>query len=148
MNYEEWLNAIETLKKGNIDKALLETLQNTEINENINIMLIPKLIELIKTRFSISINKIIKNLSEIFSDINYLDMALVNFKKEINYILELIKLKQIPADEKTELRKEIIAGVNETYRILTEEAINVDSKGTYAQIIEYNKIKWSDNNEL
>lgn len=148
MNYEEWLNAIETLKKGNIDKALLETLQNTEINENINIMLIPKLIELIKTRFSISINKIIKNLSEIFSDINYLDMALVNFKKEINYILELIKLKQIPADEKTELRKEIIAGVNETYRILTEEAINVDSKGTYTQIIDYNKIKWSDNNEL
>lgn len=148
MNYEEWLNAIETLKKGNIDKTLLETLQNTEINENINTMLVPKLIELIKARFSISINKIIKNLSEIFSDINYLDMALVNFKKEINYILELIKLKQIPAAEKIELRKEIVDGVNETYRILTEEAINVDSKGTYAQIIEYNKIKWSDNNEL
>lgn len=148
MNYEEWLNIIGTLKKGSTDKTLLEKMQNAEINENINNMLIPKLIELIKARFTISINKIINNLGEIFSDINYLDMTLVNFKKEINYIKELIELKQIPANQKIEISNEIIQGVNDTYKILNNEAINIDSKGTYAQIIEYNKIKWSDNNEL
>lgn len=148
MNYEEWLNIIGTLKKGSTDKTLLEKMQNAEINENINNMLIPKLIELIKARFTISINKIINNLGEIFSDINYLDMTLVNFKKEINYIKELIELKQIPANQKIEISNEIIQGVNGTYKILNNEAINIDSKGTYAQIIEYNKIKWSDNNEL
>lgn len=148
MNYEEWLNIIDTLKKGSTDKTLLEKMQNAEINENINNMLIPKLIELIKARFTISINKIINNLGEIFSDINYLDMTLVNFKKEINYIKELIELKQIPVNQKIEISNEIIQGVNDTYKILNNEAINIDPKGTYAQIIEYNKIKWSDNNEL
>ncbi len=148
MSYEEWINKIDKLKDGYIDNTTLKILQNTEINYNVNDMIIPKLEELIKTRFEKSVNKIIKNLNEIFNDINYLDLALVNFKKEINFISQLILLKQIPNNKKEEIFKSIKIKTEKVYEILTTEALNIDTKGTYLQIICNNKIKWSDINEL
>lgn len=148
MDYETWLNSIEKLKSGYIDNETLQHMQNSEINNNINSMLIPKLDELIRLRFENSINKLITNLREIYSDINFLDMSLVNLKKELTYIKKLIYLKQIPYEKQKELSDYVESRLEKTYDILTKEAINVDPKGIYAQTINYNKIKWSDLNEL
>ncbi len=144
MNYETWLEYIDILNKGQIDNKTLEILKNEEINSNINNLLLPKLEKLIKNRFEISISKIINNLGEIFSDINYLDLILVNFKKEINFILELINLKQINPLKKEELTKILKEKTNKTYDILLEKALNIDSKGIFYQIIINNRFKWSD----
>ena len=87
MDYESWLNILDKLKNGYIDNNLLKEMQESEINNNINGMLILKIDALIRERFEISISKITKNLTEIFTDINYLDLTLVNFKKEVKFLM-------------------------------------------------------------
>ena len=103
MTYEEWLITIENLKNTNINQELLDKIKNTDINENINNMLIPKITSMLKYRFDESINKITRDIYQIFSDHNYLDLALLNFKKEIKYLIELTNIKQLPNDIKEQL---------------------------------------------
>ena len=100
MTYEEWLSTIEQLTTTNTNQDLLNKLKQEPVNNNLSSMITPKLIRLINTRFDLSVNKIIKELEIILNDINYLDLALLNFKKEINYLFELINIPQIPQDAK------------------------------------------------
>jgi hypothetical protein len=142
MPYEEWLDNLEILKKEN-NNEILERLKNEDINNNINNMLYPKIILTIKEKFKISINKIISDLELMFDDKNYLDLYLINFKKNIKFILELINLKQIPYDKKEDLKKEIIKGTEDTYNILIKESRKEDPTGMLELTIKNNKIKWS-----
>ncbi len=142
MPYEEWLDNLEILKKENNNK-ILERFKNEDINNNINNMLYPKIILTIKEKFKISINKIISDLELMFDDKNYLDLYLINFKKNIKFILELINLKQIPYDKKEDLKKEIIKGTEDTYNILIKESRKEDPTGMLELTIKNNKIKWS-----
>jgi hypothetical protein len=142
MPYEEWLDNLEILKKEN-NNEILERLKNEDINNNINNMLYPKIILTIKEKFKISINKIISDLELMFNDKNYLDLYLINFKKNIKFILELINLKQIPYDKKEDLKKEIIKGTEDTYNILIKESRKEDPTGMLELTIKNNKIKWS-----
>ncbi len=148
MNYEEYLNIFNKLKTSTYNIETLNELKNTPINTNIQEMLIPKYIELIKYKFSESIKKIKVDLYSIFDDVNYLDLILVNFKKEINYLLEMINLNILTTDKKIELIKLIKDETNHTYDILLKKANNVDPKGNMTLTINNNKIKWRDNNEL
>ena len=99
---------------------------------------------LIRTKFNNSINKIIKNLGEIFSDVNYLDLTLLNFKKEINYVIELSKLKQLPPEKQIELQIILKTETNKVYDILCTEADKIDYTGSTSIIIRNNRIKWSE----
>ncbi len=144
MDYESWLNVLDKLKNGYIDNNLLKKMQESEINNNINGMLTLKIDRMIRERFEISISKITKNLAEIFSDVNYLDLILVNFKKEVKFLIEMSKLKQLSSENQQELIAKIKEGTEQVYTILVNESINVDPKGMYAQTIINNKIKWSD----
>ena len=100
MTYEEWLSTIEQLNTTNTNQDLLNKLKQEPVNNNLSSMIVPKLVKLINNRFELSVNKIIKELEYIFTDINYLDLSLLNFKKEIKYLLELINLQHIPEDIK------------------------------------------------
>ena len=144
MTYEQWLQIIEELNKTSTNKDLLEKLKNEEINPNINEMIHPKLSSAIKNRFTNSINKIINNLELIFTDKNYLDLKLLNFKKELNYLIELTKLKQIPDEIKLDLFSTIVSEGNNVYNILEREADKIDYTGVYSSIIRNNRIKWSE----
>ena len=144
MTYEEWLNTIEELKHPNLSIDNLNKIKNTSLNENINPLLIPKIENLIKERLNNSINKIILNLSEIFNDINYLDLTLLNFKKEINYILEIISIKQLPKDKQKELKDMIKNEGNNVIEILNKEAQKIDYTGALSSIINNYRIKWSE----
>lgn len=144
MNYEEWLIEIEDLKKTNTDLSKLEKLKKIDINNNIQELLEPKLINLVKEKFKISINEIIKELPIIFSDTNYLDLNLINFKKQLNFILEIINLKQISFQKQKELKEMLIKETNNVYEILINEANRNDQTGIYTMIINNNKIKWSE----
>lgn len=143
MSYEEWLDNLEILKKENNNK-ILEQLKNEEINNNINNILYPKIINVIKEKFKISINKIITDLDLIFNDKNYLDLYLIDFKKNIKFIIELTNLKQLPFDKKEDLKKEIINGTEDTYNILIKESKKEDPTGMLELTIKNNRIKWSD----
>lgn len=144
MTYEEWLNIIEELKNNNTNYGKLEQLKKAELNTNINELLVPKLENLITTRFENAINKIISNLENIFTDVNYLDLVLVNFKKEIKFINELISLKQLPNDKKINLFSDIKEGTDNIYTILEKEAQQIDEIGIFAITINNNRINWSE----
>lgn len=144
MQYEEWLNIIETLNSSSTNLDILKKMQNADVNPSFNNMLTPKLENLIKNKFNNSVNKIIKDLGEIFSDINYLDLSLLNFKKEINYTIELCKLKQFPSDKQNELLETIKIETDNVYNILCKEADKIDYTGGTSIIIKNNRIKWSE----
>ena len=143
MNYDEWLQLINKLDTTSLDINLIKEIDEKPINTNINNLLIPKLENIIKNRFEKSVSNIIDDLSNIFSDEYYLDMMLVNFKKEIDYIFKIINLKQIPAGNKNDLKDAIKIGTEKTYKILEEEALLIDETGNLNLIINNNKIKWS-----
>lgn len=144
MQYEEWLNILEELKTSSTNIDTLKRMQNADVNPNFNNMLVPKLEDLIRTKFNYSIEKIIKNLGDIFSDINYLDLTLLNFKKEINYVIELSKLKQIPPEKQIEIQIVLKTETNKVYDILCTEADKIDYTGGTSIIIKNNRIKWSE----
>lgn len=144
MTYEEWLNKIDKLKNTSIDNETLNTMKNTELNTNLADMIEPKLISLVLNKFEQSVAKVIKELPNMFIDVNYLDLALIDFKKEINFIKEIISLKQISAPEQEKLNNKLQEEINNVYEILTREANNIDQTGIYAITINNNKLKWSE----
>lgn len=144
MTYEEWLDTIESLKNTNTNQELLNKLKKEPLNTNLEELLRPKLNELIDTRYNLSVNKIIRDLDFIFSDINYLDLALLNFKKEINYLLELARINQMPIDIQVNQTKDIKENTIKVYDILIKEADKYDYTGIASLTIKNNMIKWSD----
>ena len=144
MTYEEWLNIIESLKNTNTNQEILKRLHNEPQNTNISDILRPKLEKLITDRFELSVNKIVKEIEFIFSDVNYLDLALLNFKKEINYLLELIRIQQVPIDIQVNKTKEIKEDTKKVYEILIKEADKYDYTGVFSLTIKNNMIKWSE----
>lgn len=144
MTYQSWLENIKLLEGRGINLQVLELLEQQEPNPVIEEMLTPKLEELITKRTNQSITAIIQNLEIIFSDINELDYNLVKFKKEIGFIIRLIKLKQIPYIIQSQILKKFKADIDEVYKILKQEADIVDYTGSFSQIIKNNEYKWSE----
>ena len=143
MRYEEWLDILKQIENSN-KEDLLKQMLDSDYNSNINEMLEPKIIETIKYKFQRAIDKIIKNLEEIFYDVNNLDLYLVNYKKDINYINKLIELKQISPEKKQELKDLVRKETKNVYEILIKEANTEDPTGMYGLTIKNNQIKWSD----
>ena len=141
MTYEEYLNAIEVLKTTNSNE-LKDKLLEQPLNDNIKHLLTPKIKELIEYKLKKSVNKIIRNLTEIFNDVNILDYYLLNLKKEITFIYDLTKLKCFTKEEQQELQQNLQEDVEEIYNILEKEASYIDSIGILSQIIKNNRIKW------
>lgn len=144
MTYQQWLDNIKLLEGRGINIQVLELLEQQEPNSVIEEMLTPKLEELITKRTNYSITEIIHNLEIIFSDINELDYNLVKFKKEIGFIIRLIKLKQIPYAIQSQIFKKFKTDIDEVYKILKQEADMVDYTGSFSQIIKNNEYKWSE----
>ena len=138
MTYQQWLENIKLLEGRGINIQVLELLEQQEPNSVIEEMLTPKLEELITKRTNYSITEIIQNLEIIFSDINELDYNLVKFKKEIGFIIRLIKLKQIPYAIQSQIFKKFKTDIDEVYKILKQEADMVDYTGSFSQIIKNN----------
>lgn len=144
MEYQTWLNIINDLKKGNLNQEKLQKLQEAPINNNINDLLVPKLEELIKIRFEKIIYNITNELGSIFSDYNYLDLILVNLKKDLTYLLAIASLKQIPKEKQEQLKDYLKDKSQQIYDILLNEARNIDYTGMYEITINNNKMKWSE----
>ena len=144
MTYEEWLSTIEQLNTTNTNQDLLNKLKQEPVNNNQSSMIVPKLVTLINNRFELSVNKITKALEYIFTEINYLDLSLLNFKKEIKYLVELINLQHIPEDIKQTSINKLKQDTNKVYDILIKEADKYDYTGVASMTIKNNMIKWSE----
>ena len=146
MSYEEWIECINILRESN-NEDIKNKLLN-EYNDNLKEMLIPKLIDLVKEKFSIAVSKILDNLDEVFNDNNILDMYLVKFKKDVIFDYKLIDMKEIPDEVKKILKDTLKKDTKEVYDILIKEADKDDPTGVLKITIKNNAIKWGDNNEL
>ncbi len=144
MNYEAYLDLFEKIKNSNMNLEALTQLKNSAINNNLLELLEPKYTEVILYIFSRSIKSIINDLTNIFSDVNILDMDLVTFKKEINYIRQLINIDILSKETKDLLFNKIKQETDNTYDILLKEARRIDPTGIYEITIKNNRIKWSD----
>lgn len=143
MKYEEWIKVIDEVAKYN-DKDKLELMKKQEFDSSINRLLEGKLENLVYFKLSKAIKKILRDIEIIFNDYNYLDMELVNFKKDINYILEICNLKQISDDVRYRLIDKVKNEVNKVYDILIREANRTDIVGVLGMTIKNNMIKWGD----
>ncbi len=142
MSYEEYINLLNDIKTFDTNLEKLEILKKTPVNPNIKELLIPKIIDLIKYKLQKTISKIKDHLDELFDDINYLDLSLVNFKKETNYIIDLIDNPIINEKDQEELLKMVYNDTDKVYDILIKEADNIDRNGTISIVIKNNRIKW------
>ena len=79
-----------------------------------------------------------------YSDQYYLDLILLNFRKDIEFIKKIMKLKQISDKEYVRLNDDLKKELDESYKILEEEAVYVDDTGNLLMIIRNNRIKWSE----
>ncbi len=143
MRYEEWVDILKILEKSN-KEDLLKKIEEAEYNPNIKDSLEPRLSITIKTKFQYSIDKVIKNLSDIFYDVNNLDIYLVNYRKEVRFIERLINTKHLSEEKKKELNDMLKNETENVYNILIKEAKREDPTGLYAMTKKNNRIKWRE----
>jgi hypothetical protein len=147
MHYNEWLELIERLRNTSSVSDKLKFINEKE-NNNIKDLLIPKIYELIKYKFDKAINKIISNINNIYYDVNYLDLNLVIFKKEVLFIYDLIFNNQLTDNDKEKLGNMLKSESNKVYDILLKKSYEFDQTGILKMNINNNRIKCSDKNEL
>lgn len=144
MTYQEWIENIKLLNNRQMNIEVLTKIENEPLNPNIQEMLVPKLEELITYRTNITLQEILASLELIFNDINELDYALVKFKKEISYIIRLVRINQMPQDNQQRILKKFKEDIIEVYNVLKQEADVLDYTGSYSTIIKNNEYKWSE----
>lgn len=143
MNYEDLIKLIDELGNSN-NQELLDKMITGEVNLNIRDMVEPKIENLVYLKLSKAMKKIVRDLTEIFSDVNYLDLALVNYKKEINFIREIASINYISSEMRDKLNTKIKDDTDKIYDILIKEANRVDQSGILSMTIKNNKIRWED----
>ncbi len=141
MTYEEWIQLIESLKNRRIDKDALLKLQNN--TSNVQGRLLPKILELIECRFDLSIKNMMNNLDTMFEDENMLDLMMVNFKKEILFINDILQINIIPSDTKRAYMIKLKSETDKVYDIIERESLESDYTGYLQRLIKNNRIKWS-----
>jgi len=142
VSYDEWIQSLEILKNTN-NKEIKEKLVSEEYNPNIADKIETKVLELIDFKLNKAIKSIISSIGEMLSNSFSLDMFMIEFKKKILFIDELLNIKQISVKKK-ELAKENLKNETEkVYNILIKESRGMDPYGIFETTIKNNKIKWS-----
>ena len=142
MTYDDWITSLERLERVN-DESVKKALLSEERNENLMSILEPKLIELIKNKFTKSINEIIRTIDEMELDRNSLDLTLSEFKRKVKFVYSLIDIKEISDEQRNVLDELIKTQTTNVYNILLSKIRGADSSGVYEQTIRNNMIKWS-----
>ena len=143
MSYSEWVELFEKFKNTNTDKELLNELLSKDNNPSIADRLAERYSLLINERLQLSVDKLTIDIELMFKDQNYMDFALVTFKKEVNYLLDMLGVKFLNEESKNVIYKQIKDKVDEIYKILDKKALEIDYTGVLSMMIKNNGIKWS-----
>ncbi len=143
MSYSEWLELFEQFKNTSTNKDLLEKLSKEPDNPSIHDKIIVRYADLISYRLELSVNKIINDLDNIYSDQNYMDFALVTFKKEINYLITMLNIPLLNDVEKANLKVQVKNKVDQIFDIMNKKALEIDYTGVLSMMIKSNGINWS-----
>ena len=147
MNYDEWLNNLKIIEKKN-DYEILEKLKNEPENQNLKKIISTQIQNTIKTKYNNIVKKMINEIEDVLYNEETLDLTLINYKKNINYIIELLNNKQMDKEEINEIKEYLINKDHQIKTILKENAFEFDNTGLFIRIIENNKIEWGINDEL
>ena len=60
----------------------------------------------------------------------------------------MINNNQLKSEDRNYLKSSIKEGIENAYNTLYESSLDADDNGTFSSIVNNNRIKWSDNNEL
>lgn len=148
MEYNKFIEIIEKMVKSHNNKTLLENLQSLNLSPDLENYVIPKIDDLVSALLTKSINSILKNINNIFSDRNYLDLTLLEFIKDLVYINNIIKCTVTDDEYKTKIHNKVLENADKVFDILLKEAKKHDYIGEYTHIINNYKKKWSEKNEL
>ena len=143
MSYAGWLELFEKFNNTNLDKDQLNYLLSLDNNPSIQDRLTEKYSILLNNRLQLSVNKLISELDNIFNDQNYMDFMLVSFKKEVDYIIQMLQVKILTDESRNNIRDEIKNKVDEIMKIMDDKALEVDYTGVLSMMIKNNGIKWS-----
>ncbi len=143
MSYAEWVELFEKFRNTNLDKDQLNYLLSLDNNPSIQERLTEKYSILLNDRLQLSVNKLISDLDIIFSDQNYMDFMLVSFRKEVDYILQMLQVKILTDESRNNIRSEIKNKVDEIMKIMDDKALEIDYTGVLSMMIKNNGIKWS-----
>ncbi len=143
MSYAEWLELFEKFNNTNLDKDQLNYLLSLDNNPSIQERLTEKYSILLNNRLQLSVNKLISELDNICNDQNYMDFMLVSFKKEVDYIIQMLQVKILTDESRNNIRDEIKNKVDEIMKIMDDKALEVDYTGVLSMMIKNNGIKWS-----
>ncbi len=143
MSYSEWVELFEKFKNTNTDKELLNELLSKDNNPSIADRLAERYSLLINERLQLSVDKLSIDIELMFKDQNYMDFALVTFKKEVNYLLDMLGVKFLNEESRNGIYKQIKDKVDEIYKILDDKALEIDYTGVLSMMIKNNGIKWS-----
>ena len=143
MSYAEWVELFEKFRNTNLDKDQLNYLLSLDNNPSIQERLTEKFSILLNDRLQLSVNKLISDLDIIFSDQNYMDFMLVSFRKEVDYLLQMLQVKILTDESRNNIRSEIKNKVDEIMKIMDDKALEIDYTGVLSMMIKNNGIKWS-----
>jgi len=141
MTYEEYLSILDNLAV-NSSQIEKDKLFNSNLNPELRVMIEPKIVELIKQKYINVVTRISKLIGEMFSDQYILDQQLVNFKKEVLFIYELTKLKELSDDPRNDLQNMIEEETDKIYKVFINKANEVDMSGALGLTIKHSMIKW------
>lgn len=144
MNYNEWIEALETIKKTRRNTLLLEKLEKEEVNENFQKQLSERIDSIAREKLKASIKRAKADIAMMFKDETSLEMIINSFKKDMIFIHRFINLKALDEEMRTYILNQIVIVSNDVFDLLEKESIKIDSTGMYKKIISKKRFKRDD----
>ena len=136
--YADWIKVFDVLKSGEDDEAILPLMQEGEIvwQSGVAERFLRKIVDAVNFR----LNRAIDNFHKAPKvDENELIKAMMQLRKELQFMLKVVDIKTLPAKEKSEISNMIIAQSN-TIQDSLEKSSESDRSGKMASIIRNNRV--------
>ena len=136
--YADWIKVFNVLKSGEDDEAILPLIQEGEIvwQSGVAERFLRKLVDTVNFR----LNKAIDNFQKSYrGDENETIKAIMQLRKELQFLLKVVSIKALPDKEKAELRNIIVAQSNSIQESL-EKSSESDRSGKLASIVKNNRV--------
>lgn len=136
--YAEWIKIFDVLKTAEDDEKILALMQEGEIvwQSGVAERFLRKIVDAVNFR----LNRTIDNFHKAPKvDENELIKAMMQLRKELQFMLKVVDIKALPAKEKSEISNMIIAQSNAIQDSL-EKSSESDRSGKMASIIRNNRV--------